>query len=340
MTDPLLIVDSFDHYTTGQGTRKWTVTSGNIVPGRNGNGLNGSVTKTFVNGLSQVTMGMAFKPDTFMLTVGGTLFHMYNAAVQASNLFVASVGDGRFRYTFQGTTLLDIIPFVFNADQWYYVENSVTIVPIDSGHIRINYVFRINGSNTFTGSFVINVFSDFAADPYFHSIALSVDNNSILDDVYVINSELLGDVRIICLFARLDGTVIQWSPVGASPNFACVNEHIPDDDTTYVECASANVGFKDQYFLDMIIGFVGTIKGAQFLWCVKKSDAGVGTITASLKNSASEIPVSFIDGASTFYPSDASYIYAIAPYRKSVFTGLDWTPTEINATQQGHIRSS
>jgi hypothetical protein len=128
----------------------------------------------------------------------------------------------------------------------------------------------------------------------------------------------------------------------AGDNWEQVDEHpTVDDDTTYVSAAST--GLKDLYNLDDIDpAFVGTIKGVQALWAVKKSDEGEAAVKGNWKSSGTEIVQAaghnFLP-PNGFYPSATSYLYNIQTERKSLFTAADWTKTEINALQLGITRT-
>lgn len=116
-----------------------------------------------------------------------------------------------------------------------------------------------------------------------------------------------------------------------APNWRYDNEHTPDFNDSYVQ--TTGVGNKDLYFFDQILGSP-TIKGAQLLSLVTKSDGGAASTENILKSGGVEM-----DGAE-YFPSFGSYTYDREAYRKSIFTGLDWTVTEINNMQMGIKRQS
>lgn len=159
-----------------------------------------------------------------------------------------------------------------------------------------------------------------------------------VDDCYITDGEFLGNVRIVPIYAIADGSTDQWTANGSTPNFNCVNALVWGL-SDYVSCPAAGVGNLDEYFLGAPL-YAGKIMGVQFLWNLGKTDAGVATITATLVNGATTENVTFLDGYTAIAPSDDSLIFATAPYRKSSFTGNDWTLAEILATQVGMTRAT
>jgi hypothetical protein len=135
------------------------------------------------------------------------------------------------------------------------------------------------------------------------------------------------------LYPNAAGDLSAWTPNGAGANYTKVMEHPADDDATYV--STPTVGAIDLYNLDDITpSFAGTIKGAQALWLVKKSDTGTGSIKGQWKSAGSTL-----EGLE-FHPSAGVYLYDIQAERKSIFTAADWTQAEINALQIGMKRHS
>jgi hypothetical protein len=342
----LLFCDSFDHYSSGQGSRKWTTYSGasSIVPGRTGNGITGGAldfpSKTFNAEYSTLTMGVAYKTPAFA-----------NAPVKFGNAVYVSpndlhfqfghVGDGRLKFIFQFGATAESPPttWVMQTDRWYYIEVKCALTGGPPAHIVASA--RINGAEVLAWDYTHS--SGNAALKWADASMSGVGGgySSIMDDVYVTDGEFLGDVRIGVLYPNAAGDSAGWTPTPAGNNWQQVKEHPADDDATYV--STPTVSAKDLYHLDDIDpAFTGVIKGVQALWCVKKSDEGVGAVKGVWKSGATEIVQAAghnylaPDG---FHPSATNYLYDIQTERKSLFTAADWTVAEINALQLGIIRT-
>lgn len=337
----LLFLDSFDHYSTAQGSRKWTTWDGSVVTGRTGNGVSAAPfgPEKTLEGVeyAELTAGSAYKTTAFANQV-----HRFKNDLVGLRFDVVHVGDGRLRFFYvpPSTTGPNVSTFVMNLNEWYYVESrsNVTIANTGGNNGTITYESElwINGDSVLTETFPTNItnYSDYVPGGVNHckwarvSLVGPGGFGAIHDDVYVTDGERLGDVKIMVLYPNAAGDLTQWTPTGAANNWDTANEHPADDDTTYV--SSPTAGQQDLYNLDNIgAGFSGTIKGAQALWLVKKDDMGAG-VTAGLWKSGVTT-----DQGEDFYPSATNYLYDRQAERKSLFTGLDWTESEINALQLG-----
>lgn len=333
----LLFVESFDHMTDPlMLTRKWTsaplASATNIVPARTGNGYN-----FFATSSPYKTLGPGF--GVYSMAAGLA----YNTAAFANDPIVLGflpngsialqhVGDGRFQVH------LDIAPtyptstpsvFTMVQNEWFYLELQATM----SGS-SMSYVARANGGTILSGTFTGTGLTSSYSFDNFVTGGPGGGYSCIVDDIYVTDGELLGDVRVYCLFPRLDGTTIQWVPSGGTTHFNLVKEHVPDDMATYVSCDSSHINNKDEYYLDLIGAFPGIIKGVQACWCTLKTDAGDASIQGFYDNGSTIIDTSAAIN-SPFHPSYLSWMYFLNSQRKSVFTGNDWTVAEINAMQLG-----
>jgi hypothetical protein len=167
----------------------------------------------------------------------------------------------------------------------------------------------------------------------FNQISLQAGGiNTFFDDLYCTDGEFLGDVRIYPLYPHAAGSLTQWTPSGTGANYTMVNEHATDDSATYV--STGTVGNSDEYYMDPITGFTGSIKGAQGVWTVEKTDGGVATVQGLWKSGTTTI------NTASFNPSYTSWLTFLAPYRQSPFTSTDWTVAEINALQLGITRTA
>jgi hypothetical protein len=352
----LIFVDSAQHYPMGFTTSKWTYVQGSpfAVGGRTGAGLGNPGNfqfKTFATGYSTLCMGIALNFAGFPSgSYGGPIIAFQNGQYNYTSVGLIGDGTGNINLVIHdptggGTFHYYPLGGTYTADAWYYFELYVSIAGNALAN-TVTYTFEVhvNGSTVLantTATWPFNPGDGWLSDSTFHNIY--VGNPGAIDDVYVTDGEFLGNCRIVPLYPRADGTTNQWTPNGASPNFACVDAPVWAFLPRYVDCPSTGVGDLDEYYLGGTF-YQGAIKGVQFLWELGKDESGVGTITSTLKNGASTVNATFSagvsDGVTTEAPSAFSFQYAIAPYRKSPFTGNDWTMAEILATQQGMTRNS
>lgn len=337
----LLMLDSFEHYGT-QSSRKWT----------DGGSIDNALVRTgtnagFIHAFS--SFNMTFGPEYRTLTAGLA----YNTQAFANSPFtfngvdgaranLGHYGDGRFTVSCTAGTSPPST-FVMSVNQWFYLEFNcvLTLTFIDASHYSRSYAMeaRINEATILTASFSETVNKPLPGGTRgFSDMGLGGPgggNNAHIDDFYLTDGEFLGDIKVGVLYPNAVGDSSDWTPTSGA-NWSNVEEHTPDDDTTTVSATS--VGKKDLYNLDDLPGgFAYTIVGAQALWLVKKSDAGAAAIKGVWKSAGTEIDQDkghdfLADG---YHPSFTSYLYAMQPERKSLFTGLDWTAAEINALQLG-----
>ncbi len=134
--------------------------------------------------------------------------------------------------------------------------------------------------------------------------------------------------EILAMFA--DGGTITWTPLSGT-NFSNVQDRIVNDSKYNF---TPNIGDIDTYQYATVPA--GTIKGAQFTIRLEKDSGGDATAK-----------INYFDGTATtltpgaeFAPSDSFPAFFRDPWRKSIFTGLDWTTAELNAMRVGPKRTS
>src|SRR5579871_2828602 len=159
----LLFLDSFDHYSTAQFLRKWTVGSASIVPGRTGNGLQifgGGPEKTL-----GIISGATTERDTLYAGMAYNTQNFSNWIWQFSNQAngitteVDHIGDGRvrFHYAFAhgGSDGDNISAPLFNTNEWYYVELK-SQVSFSAPNLTFNNEFRVNENPVLNETFSLN----------------------------------------------------------------------------------------------------------------------------------------------------------------------------------------
>ena len=331
MAEELPFLDSFDHWTDTQATRKWTASPGGgyaIVAGRNGNGflfsggIAGGLIKTFSVDRATMTAGLAYK--TPVLDNYPIMFR------RAANFIVqlAHVGDGRFIVavgTPPGPYLATSAPsaFVMNINQWYYLEMQVTMT-----RTTCTYEVRANGSIVPILSGVLGGFDFGAFGAHLMNQFISYNPPGILiDDLYVTESSFLGDIQINVIRPNAAGAYADWVPNGGVSSYDRVNDITPDDDATYVEATLP--AMKEAHGMQDVV-LTGVVKAIQVLACVKKTDPGAAEIKTILRNAGG-----VEDLGDAYLPSDANYLYSRKGYLVSPFTGVAFTQAEINGLELG-----
>lgn len=342
----LLFIDSFDHYNSSQMNRKWTIGGSAIVPGRTGNGANVGTfenpSKTLQVGANPMAVGLAYNTPGF----ANNIIFMQNQLPTPFSTTLGHVGDGRVVVSAAGGgggASSGPSVWVMHVNTWYYLELQATIsVVADPVHNQSDwtcvYVVRVNGNQIMSGTLTWITSGQLTATLQYITVGPGGPGTgleAIIDDFYVTDGELLGDIAIYPLFPRLDGTRVQWIPNPTGSHFSDVNEHAPDDFTTTVSCPSSATGSIDEYYMDLIPSFSGTIKGAQSNWCVIKSDVGDAAIRGVYDSGSLVFTVDPATSDGFFHPSDVSWEYYSDAQRFSVFTSGNWTVSEINGMQVG-----
>jgi hypothetical protein len=115
-----------------------------------------------------------------------------------------------------------------------------------------------------------------------------------------------------------------WTPNGATPNYACVDETTADGDTTYV--SDSTPGDIDTYaFAD--VDASATVYGVQTNLYARKDDAGTRQIAPVVRQSGTDYVGTTVTLGSSY--SFYSQIYNQDP------TAADWTAAHVNADEFG-----
>jgi hypothetical protein len=330
----LIFCDSFDHmygptpkHNVGGGVSSTDTTT---FPGRTERRLQagyggGLADKTLPDTYNTLACGVAWGYESEF--VGG-LTQFSNEYGSTNQLKVLHVGDGRLYVRAVRVTTQDSSPTTISLalNQWYYIE---LWGETSSGSTK--YKLRVNEEELLSGTFNWTGLDTNATLGWanFSLHGPGGGANSWVDDLYITDGTLLGDVDVVCL--RPDGThTSQLTPYpGTATNYTCVDDINPDT-TDYVTATTSDIF--DTYEMEDIGGYAGEIYGLQGLIYQAKVEAG----------SAQSCMV-FVSGLSTyttadFYPSAFDYHYDIKCLSTSPFTGSAWTPSEIDNMKFGPKR--
>ena len=138
------------------------------------------------------------------------------------------------------------------------------------------------------------------------------------------------DVRVDARRPTAPGATTGWTP-SAAPNWSCVDDSAPNDDTDYVEATA--VGLTDTYAVQDAPVAGGTIYGVQVNLSTKKTDAGSCSLAPIVRHSGTD------QVGSAFNPGTA-YAFARAVYPTNPGTGAAWTESDFNAAEFGLQRTA
>lgn len=229
--------------------------------------------------------------------------------------------------------------YIVTGDVYHYYEMSVTLG--GATPLTVDVIVRIDGHEVINTSGA----SSFAASQLLVQSALmngiglggalGGGNVAYACDFYCLNNDstdilgftttntnFLGDVGVYALMPVQDVSV-SWQPFGGSgtSSFSCVNEIPPDDDTSYV--FTDTVGQIETFHFQPILGFTGTIFGAQLLVYAKKDAEGSRAFQPVIGGNPFDVNNYLYD----------YYDYFIWPLDTNV--GLVWTPTNFNSQNFG-----
>jgi hypothetical protein len=363
----LLFMDSFDHYVAADLGAKYngfdsgvTYTIGPTY-GRNGSGISqtagisGNGWYRSIPTLDEVIVGIAVKRTT---GVAGTMLFFFPSRSDPDGRAQIAVGinassqiiviKGTSSYGFSAGTTLATSSASIDASSWNYIEVKLKCASAgNGGYVKV----AVNGNHN-------ALFIDYSGDTYNPS-AIDTNIGSVVffgrvvaglsspgattatynfDDIYIcdtlggVNNDMLGDVVIEAIFPDGAGGNTDWVTDDASPdNYAHVNEHAPDGDTTYVE--TRTIGDKDSYPFDDMIAANVAIPGIQISYYCIKTDSG-GALYKVVQREAG------VDHNSTQEESvPTSYGYQCFPLDKSLIDGNDWSVARVNSIEAGMERT-
>lgn len=336
----LRFIDSFDHYNTSQINRKWSDVSGNTSisssnPRTGASHLrllfSSAVTKTFDDRATWI-VGFALNKEIGGMTNSVILQFRDSNTTQCSlrlnGDLKLEVLRGAFTSVTDGISSLSL-----SAGIYYYIEMKVTIAnSIGAGTCEV----RVNGATWITVATGQDLQSSANATAGAIRwtglgvvVDLDIDDLYICDDSGSINNDFLGDQKIEVLLPDGNGTTSDFTGHDANQidNYLNVDENPADDDTSWNE--NNTVGEIDLYTFGNISGTPSAIQGVQVNQVVKKDDAGSRTIRAVARPTSTNF---FGDPKS---PSTGSYTDETHIWEQNPQTDLDWTQSNLDATQFG-----
>lgn len=347
-------LDSFEHYVSSEIPLKWTqdfsasidttfARTGNnsIFLQTGGAGGVASVSKTIdYQNTWYVGFAIYMPSSSSGLSGGGTCYELLsNASVLLSVVinsdFTVSLSTPNNGGIFATTT-----GYSLHSNAWYYLEVSAVL----STGVTVTAVLRINKITMLTGTHGtgvpdINLIDGATANR--HIFEGLVDNPAglYMDDIYIndgqapANASFWGDVNIYCLYPASDSSVMfSIFPTTPTTHFDKVDENPPDGDTTYIY--SNTVSDSDNFIMQTLSTFTGTVMAVQFLAYARKDDAGTRTFKHLVNGNFYSPGTGGVLGCPEFSVS-SDYVYYIANFDQDPTTGAAWTVAGFNSDNFG-----
>lgn len=193
-----------------------------------------------------------------------------------TNIFIIAQDDGSLGVYGYPNTLLALSPAgtLQFGGVYQYIEMKVLVASGVDGSVQVRVngqpVVTLNAVQTYyTGSLVPTIVSLYPQGRRHY------DDLYINNDIGLHNFDFEGDVRIDTHYPDADGDIAQWNRNTGTVQFETIDEHPPDEDTTYNFTQS--VGVLDAVGLQDLIPVLAGIRAVHHLVRAKR----IAAITAS-----------------------------------------------------------
>lgn len=296
----------------------------------------GELSKTLTPTSAGVT-GFAFFPPNLM---GGQLYSLQcvNSPLTLGTIFSVWILPDSTVAAYAGVNselISNPKSPVIAGSTWNYLETKYSLART-SNVIVPTLTVRLNGQQIISGAAAHGYTDSIAQDGKgnYHTFRNAGFPTSNMGDLYICdttgsyNNDFLGDVKVGAIFPRQD-VITQWLNSSGSVSTNLINEHIPDDDATYIY--SNTPGNFSSFYFDNVASFSGQILAAQASIYARKTDEGYRVVRHIVGNDGFEGP--------DIYLGD-SYSYNHIPYDIDPVNSAVWTPAGINAEKFGIILHS
>lgn len=348
----LRFLDSFDHYSTGDILKKWTINTSaftiNTSLGRFGGSCLRSSSDFSNNGVVTVLnpqptwiVGFAFSPGTvgiaagisnFVQLISSGVFQVGVTINVDTTLSIVTGGNSGNSQTVLATSTTGIRPNTYS-----FIEFKATLNTSIAAH---TCQLKLNGNLVAEASAAAN--TDRAASGSANAIGFLfpwfIPGNGgpiAFDDVYICdgtgssNNNFLGDVKIVSLFPTGNGAFSQFvnDASNSTNNFSHVNANPTNNGTTFVK--SSTPGNEDTYAFGSL-AFSGIVHGIQQVLELEKDNAGSVLV-------APVIRIAGTDYTGFNISPTSSYLFYMSQndVKPSNFTA--WTTADVNGSQYGVV---
>lgn len=335
--------DGFDHYNAS--FEMWPFTNGTMSYGPSyarfaapagllGQGLKMAASGAQYKGwtLSGNRQTMIFGFAIYFPSLGSgsnNLIRFQDTSTVQCSLNITSAGAIQLVQGTAGTVLASTAPGVISPRVWHWLDIEITIAS-GSGAISI-YIDEPAGASAVLNATSLN--TQQSANAYMNVFYIgdfgAVFQGLQLDDFHAHTNSgsapnsILGDSRIYTKIPNAAGYQTQWTPNGASANYQCVDDSIPDGDTTYV--SSSTAGQIDGYAVPTA-GFTGAPNGVVRRSYIRKDDASTHTFQNGVRSSST-------NGLGTAVNVPSSYAWFDSFFADDPATSAVWTAAGADAAQ-------
>lgn len=328
----LLFMDGFDHYESGQASKKWNggTSGGNhqaTPTGRTGDCLRiGGQNRTRYIGkeITTFVFGTAWQTNQ---PLDQAIVHFYDGVSWQVNIRYEA-NEGRLEIIGPGGLIGNSPNGSISINTWYYIELKCTI---DNSLGTVE--FKINGNEEINET---GVDTQASSNNYINKLWIGSNQwYSFFDDLYLLdttgstNNDFLGDCKVETLVPDGAGNYTQWTPLSGN-NWENVDDTTPDDDSTYV--STSGTDFKDTYTFDNLTTGVAEIYGVQSNVYARKDDADFVGIEGLYRINSTDYTVSGGNLSDT-------YTYQTKIKEKNPDTDAQWTVTDVNSLEFGYNKN-
>jgi hypothetical protein len=234
-------------------------------------------------------------------------------------------GTGEISVWRENTLLATTSGLGLSAGNWYYAELKAV-----THNSNGSYEARINGVNVLSDS---GIDTQTGANAYSDSVRFfGASSNPAWDDIYIldatgsINTDFLGNCKIVAIVPNGDDTANFGTSTPNASHYANVDENPSDDDTSYVEDGTANI--TDLYDYEDLVGS-GSIGGIQINTMCRETDITPFNLVTPIESNGTQYDDAGVAIGSTSYVTKTRVVEA------DPNTSVAWTYAGVNAAKIG-----
>jgi hypothetical protein len=323
----LLFMDGFDHWSDNQYREKWFAkslgfsTSTNYKRWDSGKGAyvtsSNYVYRKLGSNEGTLVVGCAVNTRS---TSYGSFLKLRDDGTTQVHIDFDNTNDRIDVYRGDSTELLGSTTGFSIEDshylKWGYYEIKVVISDtVGSVEIRFNESQILNLTSKDTQATT----NTYCNEVYFGP------SNSYIDDLYVDNSDFLGECRVRTFVPDSVSSTINDFTASAGNKDECVDDIPPNNDTDYIYGGTIN----DRQGFGITTGALSTVLGIQVNNVVKKDDVGVVKIKNLVRSNSSN----YLDTNEYEISSDYTINYSI--WETDPDDSNPWTQTKLEAAEFG-----